>query len=40
MIVVKDPIDSSTSERKKMVPGVIGCNLLQKMIAGQNLEKD
>ena len=39
VIVVKDPIDSSTSERKKMVPGVIGCNLLQKMIAGQNLEK-
>ena len=40
VIVVKDPIDSSTSERKKMVPGVIGYNLLQKMIAGQNLEKD
>ena len=31
IIVVKDPIDSSTAKRKQNVPGVIGCNLLQNI---------
>ena len=31
VFVVKDPLDKSTKDRKLKVPGVIGCNVLQKM---------
>ena len=31
ILVVKDPKDKSTNDRKKEVPGVIGCNILQRI---------
>ena len=38
VIVVKDPTDSATLSRKSCVPGVLGCNLLQKVYSDAKTE--
>ena len=40
VLVVKDPQDKSTKERKMKVPGVIGCNVLQEIFKDDGTGSD
>ena len=40
VLVVKDPLDKSTKDRKMKVPGVIGCNVLQKIFNNDGTGSD
>ena len=40
VLVVKDPQDKSTKERKIKVPGVIGCNVLQRIFKNEGTGSD